>query len=191
MKIKHLVVAALVGLTALVSCGPVAYIEKDPAANLATYNTFAWVETRSNQDNNGQSTTSFASLSVQNAVNEQLKQKGLTMTDNNPDLLISYDLLVQRDVETRNDPLYTQPLVRYFYNPYFSRWSSLYYPSRFVGYDSYSVPVNEATLTISMMDTKTDKTVWQGWASQNVNSGRPSPEEIREKVQSILRKFKR
>lgn len=191
MIIKSSLLGLLISCLIIASCGPVAHVEQDPGVNLNNYKTYAWVETRNNENDNEERKTNFASLSVQNAVNEQMKLKGFTLTESNADLLLSYDLLVERDREERSRPVYNRPLVRYFYNPYFRRWSTLYYPSRFSGYDTYTVPVKEATLTISMMDANTDKTIWQGWATQNVSSGNPSPDEIRNKVEAIFNKFKR
>lgn len=182
-------IPALVFLLLTVACSPTSYIEKDPTFAREKYQTYAWVDTRMAQDETGASPTEFAKLSVQNAVNSQLQNKGLTQNNTDPDLLLSYDLLVERDVERRNNPVYTQPLVRYYYNPFFRRWGSIYYPTRFLGYDSYSVPVQEATLTITMMDTKSDKKIWQGWSTQTISGGRPTPDEVRSKVNAILKKF--
>lgn len=176
-------------LLLVTSCSPSAHIESDPSANLNDYKTYAWVDTRETQDNASSSSTDFARLGVQNAVNEQLRQKGWKLADYNPDALLSFDILVERDVEQRSDPVYTRPFSRVYYNRYFNRWGTIYFPSRFVGYDTYRVPVRKATLTINVTDAKTDKMIWQGWSTQNVNSRRLSEDEIRSSVRSILRKF--
>lgn len=171
------------------SCSPVAHIEKDPSVDLSNYNTYAWVDSKSTQEQNGKSATAFAQLSVQNAVNEQMQKKGWKLVNNNPDALLSYDILVEKNVEQRDDPVYTRPFARYYYNRWARRWGTIYYPSRFVGYDSYNVPVREATLTMTMIDAKTDKDIWQGWTTQQVNSRALSKDEIRSSVRSIFKKF--
>lgn len=171
------------------SCGPSAEVERDPSVNLSNYKTYAWVETSTTKDNNSGQPAAFAELSIRNAVDDQLQKKGWRLVESNPDVLLSYDVLVERNVEERNDPVYTQPFLRYYYNPFFRRWGTIYYPSRFVGYDSYTVPVREATVTISMMDARTDKKIWQGWSTQDVNSKVLTKNEIRSGVKSIFRKF--
>lgn len=171
------------------SCSPVAHIEQAPDVSLSKYKTYSWVDARAAKTENGSSPADFAKLSVQNEVNEQMQKKGWRLVNNNPDVLLSYDVLVERSVERQNDPVYSQPFVRYYYNPYFRRWGTIYYPSRFVGYDSYNVPVREATLTLSMMDANSDKKVWQGWTTQQVNSRLMSKSEIRSGVRSIFKKF--
>jgi hypothetical protein len=173
----------------VVACSPVAHVEKDPAVNLSKYKTYAWVETKAVKNEDASHPAAFAQLSLRNAVNEQMQKKGWRLVNNNPDVLLSYDILVERSVERRDDPVYTQPFTRYYYNPYFRRWGTIYYPSRFVGYDSYNVPVREATLTLSIMDARTDKKVWQGWTTQQVDSRLLTKSEIRSGVRSIFKKF--
>lgn len=187
-RITGLISAAVLVL-AVVSCSPTAYVEKDPSVNMGSYDTYAWVDSRASQDNKGSDPTAFAQLSVQNEVNAQLQKKGWRLDNKNPDLLLSYDILVERNVEQRDDPVYSRPVTRYYYNPYIRRWGTIYYPSRFVGYDTYTVPVREATLTLSMMDSRSDKTVWQGWTTQQVSSRVMSKEEVRSSVKSIFKKF--
>ena len=75
------------------------------------------------------------------------------------------------------------------YNPYTRRYTTLYYPSEFVGYERDERPIKEGTVTISMIDTKTDKTVWQGWTTDEVNSKNLTTKEIQTSVKSIFKKF--
>jgi len=171
------------------SCSPKVYVEKDPMTNLGNYRTYAWVDTKSSKEENGKDATEFAKLSIQNAVNQKLQQAGWKLVKDHPDVLVTYDILVERKVEERNNPVYTQPFTRFYYNPFFNRWAAIYYPSRFVGYDSYTVPVREATVSISMLDAKTDKKVWQGWTSEIVNSRFLAKDEVRSTVNRIFKKF--
>ena len=41
----------------------------------------------------------------------------------NPDALISYDILVERSTEQRSDPVYSQPFTRSYYNQFTKRWN--------------------------------------------------------------------
>jgi hypothetical protein len=58
-----------------------------------------------------------------------------------------------------------------------------------MGYDDYAVPVREGTVTISMTDAKSDRVVWQGWTTDEVNSRNLTSKEINNAVKSIFRKF--
>jgi hypothetical protein len=103
--------------------------------------------------------------------------------------LISYDVLVQRSVDQRSNPVYSQPFSRYYFNPYTRRWGSFYYPSQFLGYQTYEVPVKEGTVTITMVDARTDKLAWQGWTTEQLNYSRLTTDEIDRSVRNIFGKF--
>ncbi|RYY66647.1 MAG: DUF4136 domain-containing protein [Chitinophagaceae bacterium] len=171
----------------LLSCASTAHIEKDENINFSEYKTYAW-ENRADvkKDNSNQ----LVEDQVKMAVDEQLqKNTGWKLVKNNPDLVLSYDLMVDKSVSQRSDPVYSNPQVRSYYNPYTRRVVNIYYPSRFLGYDNYDIPVNEGTVSISMVDTKTDKTVWQGWTTDNIDSRKFKSGEAKTAVKSIFRKF--
>jgi hypothetical protein len=185
---KFLSVAALGGLSAI-SCKSPVYVEKDESVNLRNYHTYTWVETRENQNDNSRRATAYADMHVRKAVNAELARQGWREVRNNPDLLLSYDLLVERSTAQQSDPVYTQPFTRWYYNPYARRWGTIYYPSQFVGYQNYDVPVREGTITITMTDANTDKIVWQAWTTERLNYSRLTQDEITKSVRNIFNKF--
>jgi hypothetical protein len=73
-----------------------------------------------------------------------------------------------------------------YYNPRARRWATIYYPSQFLGYNSYDVPVKEGTISISLTDADTDKIVWQGWTTDDLNYTNITQEEITTGVQNIF-----
>ncbi|HEX6845634.1 MAG TPA: DUF4136 domain-containing protein [Chitinophagaceae bacterium] len=184
MKIKGVVagVAALL----IYSCSTPAYVEKDTSVDLSNYKTYMWVDVKSGENDASTRATAFADLSVHNAVNAELNNWGWQEVTDNPDVLISYDVLVERNVETQSDPVYSQPYSRYYYNRFTRRWSSIYYPSQFLGYQQYQVPVKEATVTITMMDADTDKKIWQGWTTERL-SGALSDLDVKKSVRNIFK----
>jgi hypothetical protein len=106
-----------------------------------------------------------------------------------PDVLLSYDVLVERGIQERNDPVYSRPYTRVVYNRYTRRYSTIYYPSQFIGYERDQRMVREGTVTITMIDTKTDKAVWQGWTTDHVSGRNLTKKEIESSVKSIFKKF--
>lgn len=171
----------------LLSCGSTAHIEKDESTNFSQYKTYAWEE---RNDVKKDRSNQLVEDQIKEAVNDQLqKNTGWRQVKNNPDLILSYDLMVDRSVSQRSDAVYSNPQVRTFYNPYSRRFVNVYYPSRFMGYDNYSVPANEGTVSISMTDAKTDKTVWQGWTTDNINSRKFKSSEAKTAVKTIFKKF--
>jgi len=182
------------GIMALVailifSCKNPVYVQKDQSANFSNYHTYQWVETRANDHDGSKRATAYADVSIKNAVNAELAKEGWKETDNNPDVLISYDVLVRRSSQEESNPVYSHSFTRVFYNPYRRHWTTIYYPSQFVGYEVYNQPVKQGTITITMTDANTDKVVWQAWTTEQLNYARLTPDEINKSVRNIFDKF--
>lgn len=168
----------------LASCAPTAHIEKDDATDFSNYKTFAWIEKDKKSKND------MTEQKIRQAVSQELeKTAGWKENKRNPDVLLSYDVLVERGVRQSSDPVYSRPFTRTFYNPYARRFINVYYPSQFMGYDNNNVPVREGTVTITMTDARSEKTVWQGWTTDEVDSRHLSAKEIQSSVKAIFRKF--
>jgi hypothetical protein len=189
MKIVKNVCAALMVAFTIASCATPVNIEKDDSVNFANYKTYMWVDTRYNQNDNSARPSTYGDISVRNAANAELKNAGWSEVSNDPDLLISYDVLVQNTTARKSDPVYTQSYNRTYYNPRLRRWGTVYYPSQFLGYNNYEVPVKEGTITITITDANTDKAVWQGWTTEELNYSRITPEEISASVHNIFSKL--
>ncbi len=181
------IVALLTGF-AMAGCSSSAHVEKDNSANFTNYKTYAW-SVMKNQDGQKGNMNSLEEQQVKDAVNKELKKQGWSEVDKKPDVLINYDVLVERSTDTRSDPVYSRPAYRTFYNPYRRRFYTVYYPSRFLGYDNYEVPVKEGTVTITITDNKTDKVVWQGWSTNEIDSRHFTRREIEGSVKAIFKKF--
>ncbi len=187
--LKHLATVAIFS-SLLLACASPVYIQKDESANFANYKTYLWVNTAKDQDDKKTRPNSFADISVRNEANKALTLVGWKEVTENPDILLSYDILVERTTQKQSDPVYSQPTTRMYYNPYTKRWSSIYYPSQFLGYDTYETPVKEGTITITMMDAKTDKEVWQGWTTDQLSTTRLTSDQVAKAVSDIFKKFK-
>jgi len=138
---KASVVTTALAIT-LMSCASTVHVEKDEAVNLAQYKTFRWVKTKKDQNDNS-NVTAFGEEAIRTAVQEELAKRGLREDTTNPNLFITHDVLVERSTTQQRDPVYSQPVTRVYYYPFVRRWATTYYPSRFIGYDTYTVPVRE------------------------------------------------
>ena len=174
----------------LASCASTAHIEKDDNTDFRKYKTFAWIDEDGSGRKDRNKSDDLTERKVREAVNKELeKTAGWRESNSRPDVLLSYDVLVEKTVAQRSDPVYSRSFTRTFYNRYSRRFINVYYPSQFMGYDNYDVPSREGTVTISMIDAKTDKTVWQGWTTDEINSRNMSSKEIQSSVKAIFRKF--
>ena len=173
----------------LASCGTTAHIEKDDNADFTRYKSFKWID----KDGEGKSDVNrgndFTEQRIRDAVNKELEKSGWKEVKNRPDVLLSYDVLVERGTKESTNPVYTRPTSRVVFNPYTRRYTTIFYPSQFAGYERDERTIREGTVTISMIDTKTDKTVWQGWTTDEVNSKNLTTKEIQNSVRSIFKKF--
>jgi hypothetical protein len=174
----------------LASCASTAHIEKDDSTDFRQYKTFAWMDKDGEGKNDRNRNNDLTEQKVKDAVSKELvKTAGWRESKSRPDVLLSYDVLVEKTVKEQTDPVYSRPFTRVFYNPYTRRYSTIYYPSQFLGYDRDQRSVREGTVTITMIDAKSDKTVWQGWTTDEVNNRNLSSKEIQNAVRSIFRKF--
>lgn len=179
----------LVAAFAFASCATPVHIEKDDAVNFKKYKTYMWVDTKYNQADNTKRPSSYGDISVRNASNAELRNIGWSEVTDNPDILISYDVLVNNSTVRKSDPVYSQSYTRTYYNPRLRRWGTIYYPSEFLGYNSYDVPLKEGTITLTFTDANTDKVVLQGWTTDELNYARITTEEITAGVKNIFSKL--
>jgi hypothetical protein len=187
MRMLKTIPVLMLPIILAVSCATPAYVEKDETADFSRYKTYAWIDNDKKDDKNRH--TEFMKKYVHDAVNAQLLKEGWREERNKPDVLINYDLLVEKTTREQSNPVYSRPYQRIYYNPFYRRYGTIYYPSTFMGYDYDTETVREGTLTITMVDAKTDKTIWQGWTTDDVNSRNVTKKEIQSSVHSIFRKF--
>ena len=189
MRTQNNLFLMMVSFTAIlfIGCGTSAHIEKAKNTDLTKYKTYTWVDKENQKSLNHQN--DIAESNIRSSVDQQLQKNGFKYVKSNPDLLLSYDFLVEKTTRQQSDPIYSQPYSRMYYNPYTGRYRSIYFPSQLVGYDNLEIPVKEGTVTISMIDPKTDKTIWQGWTTDEVSTSHLTSKEIDKNVKSIFKKF--
>lgn len=172
----------------LAGCGPTAHVQKDDTVNFSNYKTYAWSETSNTKERNKMK-KALTEQQIKAAVGKELDKQGWREENKNPDVLLNYDVLVEKNTVQQSDPVYSRPFTRTFYNPYYRRFYSVHYPSRFLGYDERNITTREGTITITMTDTNTDKMVWQGWTTDEVDSRNLKEKEVESSVKAIFRKF--
>ena len=170
-------------------CASNAHIEKDKSADFSKYKTYAWVEKPESKDAKRTKKNELTETNIRNSVNNQLQKIGWKEVNANPDIMVNYELLVEKNEKEQKDPVYSQSFTRSYYNRYTGRVNTFYYPSQFQGYDTYTTTVKEGTVTVTMIDNKTDKAVWQGWTTNEIDSRKMTGKEIDQSVKTIFRKF--
>jgi hypothetical protein len=174
---------------AFTGCGVSAHVEKDPSVNMGTYKTFAWLNEHNGNHKEGKPYQNLQEKTLKDMVNKQLEKNGWRLVRSNPDVLVDYDIMVENDVKNQSQSVYSNPYVRYFYNPYTRRVNSVYYPSQYMGENSYAVPYKSGTITLNFVDVKSNNLVWQGWAETEITNKRLQQDDMKKVVKAIFKKF--
>jgi hypothetical protein len=159
-----------------VSCASIYGVQHDydKQADFANLKTYDWMQVPEK--------AGIDSLSVQrvkNAVNAELKAKGLMMTSDNPDFLIAEHLGKKDKVQVTD--------WGYGYGPYGGYWGGYWGPG---GVSTYEY--EEGSLILDFVDAKSKKMIWRGVAKAEINSANtPEKKEklIKEAVNEILKNY--
>jgi hypothetical protein len=187
MKTINLKVAlvAVLSIGLLAGCASSAHIEKDDTVNFNKYKSFTWLHGENGKLENQ---SDLIESKIRGAVTKEFEKIGWRESKNKPDVILDYDVLIERSSKQQSEPVYSQPYSRLVFNPYTRRYVTIYYPSQFLGYESYEKVIREGTITVTMLDAKTDKIVWQGWTTAEVNNRNLTNKEIQRAVANIFKK---
>jgi hypothetical protein len=170
---------ALFGLLFLlmVACSPEIQVHTDfdPDYDLWTFKTFDWGQKVNIEE--GKNPFHYNELNdkrIKSAVQDQLASRGYLLTEDHPDLVLHYHIIV-----ADKSVLITEPNV-YNYSSYWKRTETSIYSYR------------EGTLILDLMDSKTKNLIWRGWAVSPLDSSYKSEEVdklIKSAVAKIFKKF--
>ncbi|MEO7308141.1 MAG: DUF4136 domain-containing protein [Ferruginibacter sp.] len=192
MSLRSISWVAAIAVTAALlftGCAGTAHVEQDNAVDFSKYQTYAWVDKPEEKEAKNARRNELTEANIRNSVNEQLQKIGWKEVNKNPDVMVNYELLVERTQKEQKDPVYSQSYTRSYYNRYTGKVNTFYYPSQFAGYDTYSTTVKEGTITVTMIDNRTERTVWQGWTTSELISRKITGKEIDKNVKTIFKKF--
>ena len=174
-----------------------AYVEKDNAFTFSGFQTYRWVETKSSENDPSGKSAFEADQRIHLSVDKELHKWGWRLAEDHPDVLVSYDVLVNKikEREEQANAAYTESFTRFYYNEVCERWSPINYPSQFVGYDVYQqqtekspqAPIEKAVITITLLETQTNKKIWQGWTTERLREKKLTEKEIDRSVNAIFR----
>ncbi|AMR34380.1 hypothetical protein A0256_24450 [Mucilaginibacter sp. PAMC 26640] len=167
--------------------------------NLSKYRTFAMAPLR--QDS-GQwrPLTEIGNGKLQEAAKTALLQKGLTLDNQNPDLLLGYATVTGRGTK-----------INYYYAPMYGGfgygfgwggWGGGWYRPWGFGYGGFGygfpnyggafaqrVPYKEGTVIIDLIDPKTRAIVWRGYGVGELHNPKETLKEIPKVVDGIIKQL--
>ncbi len=189
-KIQWMTVTLLV-VWVMVSCGRTAYVQKDADVDFSRIKTYSWVTTQANKETASVQSKNddLTNRKIRQAIDKNLVEKGWKEVKKNPDVYLVYDVMIEEENKKVTTPVYSQSFTRWFFNPRNRRWVPVFYPSQFMGYDEDTEKVKEGTLTLTLMDADTDKTIWQGWTTSEMSGRKLTDKQIESKVKAIVAKL--
>lgn len=189
-KIQWLAVVMMASIV-MISCGRTAYVQKDADVDFSKIKTYSWVTTQANKETASAQTKNddLTNRKIRRAIDKNLAEKGWREVKRNPDVYLVYDVVIEEENKRVTTPVYSQSFTRWFFNPRNRRWVPVFYPSQFMGYDEDTQKVKEGTLTLTLMDADTDKTIWQGWTTSELSGRKLTDKQIDSKVKAIVAKL--
>ncbi len=174
MKLKLLALFALPLL--LLSCGPRVTTVNPAGTDVSNYDTFAYLPNTVEVENKNYAEDDVNEAII-NTVNTNLRQEGLNMNRQDPDLLVLISTKTDIETAVETDPVYarypyTTPVstVSPYYSPYYYHGYNNY--NNLVGYDTDTYRYKEGTLVVDLIDAETKETVWKGITSDNIYNER-------------------
>ncbi|MEH6306105.1 DUF4136 domain-containing protein [Olivibacter sp. CPCC 100613] len=178
MKTKWFLLAMAVMM--LAACSPYKYYTtQSKNGAFSQYKTYAWLPgldslSKSYYNN------SIAQENIYEAADAALKAKGLTYSENNPDLLFRYKAIVNNTSRTVYAPMYGGWGWGWGWGPYWG-WGM----GGAVGRERYRA----GHIIIEAVDAKTKKIVWQGRGSGEVSNPEKAVNDLPVVVQNIMKQY--
>ena len=156
--------------------------------HLSRYHTFAWMPVISNNGKKMNPANGAADAKIKETATQVLTEKGLTLQQRQPDLLISYTATVGRGTRTN----YYTTYGGWggwgwggWYNPYYAFGPGFAYRGALTYEDQEHY--KEGTLVIDLIDRRTQKVIWRGFGVGEVHHDpQKNIDDLPKVVQGIL-----
>ncbi|WMJ73509.1 DUF4136 domain-containing protein [Cytophagaceae bacterium ABcell3] len=202
MKLR-LYLSVLAMLVVVASCRRASYFdEKVEGHDYEQYNTYAWVPTEEDDDENGNNLRINSEIHIENiksAVNTQMRERGFELDTENPDILLRVDT----ETETRREMITTGPAFGWggMWGPGFYGWGHPYrgwgawghpwgawggwggWGHPYGGWGGWGHGVRQvhyqyATIVVDMFDRRNNQHIWRGGIEKRVNN----PQRFQERI---------
>lgn len=152
-------------LAAGCATGPKIYTSKDPAVDLASFETYGFVPELGTDRSDY---SSLLSRYLKAAASRELELRGYR-PGADPDLLVNFYVNTKEKVRTSQTP--TGAGYYGYRYPYYGAWG---------GYETTVSQYTEGTLTVDLVDAGEDQLVWEGTATGRIT------DEVRENLQPAV-----
>ncbi len=122
--------------------------------------------------------------------NLELAARGYTVDTLEPDILLDYNIVTQNKVSQYQQPIYSTVYRPYYYNPYNPGFNPYVGPTTYIsGYRTVNVPYEDGTVTIYVLDRRSNQLIWKGWAEGSVDDVESFQWELPKDIDAIFKKY--
>lgn len=170
------------------------YAVSNKPVNTTKYSTYAWIP-ESQSKASSTYNNDIATDKIVEAAGAELDKRGFHLNNVKPDLLIKYTAVVNKETRTYDEPVYYNPPPRLLPRMNYYRGRAVYYYSYvdpmpvYVGSRARKMQVKEGSIMIDIIERKTSKLIWRGWAEGEVNDPQKAINDIPTVVANIFKKL--
>ncbi len=178
-------------VASLFACGPMVYTSKSPNADLADYQSFAYLPNADSADYKYLDDM-LVQQKTMDEIRDQMMMRGYAIDKKDPALLIKTHIMFETEDYTVTDPVYTSYdyytpgfYAGYAYPYYYDAWTTV---PRVVGYDVDEVVYTEGTIAVDVIDSETKEILWRGWADERI-APEVFEDDIKDYIQEIFDEY--
>ena len=171
--IRRSLLAIFVLLVTAWASTPNTFSNADPSVDFSQFNSFGYFSTLSTDNAQYQS---LVSNFLKVAVAQELVVRGLVHDEENPDLRVNFYINTKDKIKTRSVP--TAGGYYDYRDPFYDPWGG--YGGMGANYQTRVDQYTEGTLNIDVVDSKTNKLVWEGSVV-----GRLTEKDVRNMEQTV------
>lgn len=193
MKKKMLMLFCTVAFLAACSSYKYYAVSNKPLSE-QNYKTYAWIPDGTAKGSKIYNNDVAADRIVESADHE-LTKRGLTLDNKNPDLLIRYTAGVNKETKSYSEPVYyneparLSPRIGYYKGRAFHYYDYYNPMPIYVGDRERNITVKAGSLMIDLIDRKTSKVIWRGWAEGEVDNAEKTINDLPMVVANIFKKL--
>jgi len=144
-----------------------------PGTDFSKYKTYKWVKVP-----NAQYPNSILGEQIMQAIDSQLATKGLTKTEDNPDLYVTYQVAVNQEKQWNS----------YSSGGDYWGWGGWHGWGGMSTTTTTSQTINIGTLSVDMYDVGQKKQIWRGDATKTLGSGK-DPQKVQKNLNKAMAKL--
>lgn len=184
----------LVSTALLSACSNYNYYSVSNKPLNTNYKTYAWIPEGESKASNIYN-NDVATDRIVDAAGLELNKRGLTLDNQQPDILVRYTANVNKSTTTYEEPVYyNQPPMLSPRVGYYRGRARYYYVYRnplpiYVGNRERRMSIREGSIMIDLIDRKSSKVIWRGWAEGEVSNPEKALNELPQVVANIFKKL--